>query len=62
MGGWQYIMNAATDRTQPWHGKKNLKLAIGDACFRFRAISVVPVILFIFFMFDPLAPGVSTPG
>ena len=36
-------------------------LAIGDACFRFRAISVVPVILFIFFVFDPLPAGRFNP-
>lgn len=50
-------MKAATDDPVAGNGKKDLKLAIGDACFRFRAISVVPVILFIFFVFAPLHAG-----
>ncbi len=36
------------------HDKMDLKLAIGNACFRFRAISVFPVILLIYFIFDPI--------
>jgi len=36
-------------------------LAIGDACFRFRAISVVPVILLIFFIFDSVDLGSLNP-
>ncbi len=50
-------MKNATDDLAAGHKKKNLKLAIGDACFRFRAISVVPVILFIFFVFAPFPAG-----
>ena len=54
-------MNAASDEGAAGHEKRGLKLAIGDACFRFRAISVVPVILLIFFIFDPLAAGRFNP-
>lgn len=54
-------MKAATEDRPAGHEKKDLKLAIGDACFRFRAISVVPVILFIFFVFDPLPAGRFNP-
>lgn len=36
---------------------KNLKLLIGDLCFRFRAISVVPIVLICFFVFSPNDPG-----
>ncbi|MCK5202512.1 MAG: hypothetical protein KAR15_01520 [Desulfobacterales bacterium] len=35
----------------------NLKLRIGDLCFRFRAISVVPMILLCYFLFSPNDPG-----
>ncbi|MCU0236560.1 MAG: isoprenylcysteine carboxylmethyltransferase family protein [Acidobacteria bacterium] len=38
-------------------GLRQMRSAIGDACFRFRAISVIPVILFIFFVFAPLHAG-----
>jgi len=54
-------MNVATDESGAGHKKKDLKLAIGDACFRFRAISVVPVIVLVFFVFDPLASGRFNP-
>jgi protein-S-isoprenylcysteine O-methyltransferase Ste14 len=50
-------MNVATDESTARQGKNGLKLVIGDACFRFRAISVVPVILLILFIFDPLDAG-----
>jgi protein-S-isoprenylcysteine O-methyltransferase Ste14 len=43
------------------HEKTALKLAVGAACFRFRAISVVPVILLIFLIFDPADPGNFNP-
>jgi len=36
---------------------KGLGLRIGDQCFRFRAISVVPIILICFFVFNPDDPG-----
>ena len=55
-------MNVATDESAARHEEKGLKLAIGDACFRFRAISVVPVILLILFLFDPLDAGRFNPG
>jgi protein-S-isoprenylcysteine O-methyltransferase Ste14 len=54
-------MNVATDESAAGQGKKGLKLAIGNACFRFRAISVVPVILLILFFFDPLDAGRFNP-
>lgn len=54
-------MNVATDNNAAGQKKPDLKLAIGDACFRFRAISVVPVILLIFFIFDPVATGIFNP-
>lgn len=40
---------------------KNLQRTIGDVCFRFRAISVVPVILLIFILFDPVDAGRFNP-
>jgi protein-S-isoprenylcysteine O-methyltransferase Ste14 len=54
------IMNVATDERAVVE-KKGLMLAIGDACFRFRAISVVPVILLIFFFCAPLSFGPLNP-
>jgi protein-S-isoprenylcysteine O-methyltransferase Ste14 len=54
-------MNVATDESTAGQGEKGLKLAIGDACFRFRAISVVPVILLILFIFHPLDAGRFNP-
>jgi protein-S-isoprenylcysteine O-methyltransferase Ste14 len=54
-------MNVATDERAVAREKRDLKLAIGDACFRFRAISVVPVILLIFFIFSPLDAGRFNP-
>ena len=54
-------MNVASGENAAVHEKKNLKLVIGDACFRFRAISVVPVILLIFFIFSPLDAGRFNP-
>jgi protein-S-isoprenylcysteine O-methyltransferase Ste14 len=50
-------MKIATDESTAGHEKMGLKQAIGTACFRFRAISVVPVILLIYFIFDPVDPG-----
>ena len=41
--------------------KKSIKYAIGEACFRFRAISVVPVVLLVFFLFDPVDLGACNP-
>ena len=55
-------MKAASGENAADHEKRDLKLAIGDACFRFRAISVVPVILLIFFVFDPLHAGSFDPA
>jgi protein-S-isoprenylcysteine O-methyltransferase Ste14 len=54
-------MNAASGENAAVQEKKDLMLAIGDACFRFRAISVVPVILLIFFIFNPLDAGRFNP-
>ena len=54
-------MNVASDKSAARQGKKSLTLAIGDACFRFRAISVVPVILLILFAFAPLDAGRFNP-
>jgi protein-S-isoprenylcysteine O-methyltransferase Ste14 len=54
-------MNVASDESAAGHEKRGPKLAIGDACFRFRAISVVPVILLILFIFDPLDAGRCNP-
>lgn len=54
-------MKIATDEKPARHEKFDLKHAISDACFRFRAISVVPVILLIFFFFDPVDPGSLNP-
>lgn len=54
-------MNVATDNNAAGQKKPDLKLAISDACFRFRAISVVPVILLIFFIFDPVDAGSFNP-
>lgn len=54
-------MKNAADKIEVGQKKSDLKLAIGDACFRFRAISVVPVILLIYFIFDPLDPGSFNP-
>ena len=54
-------MKTAIDNHAEGREKVNAKLAIGDACFRFRAISVVPVILLIFFIFSPLDAGRFNP-
>jgi protein-S-isoprenylcysteine O-methyltransferase Ste14 len=54
-------MNAATDNSGAGHKKTDLRHAIGNACFRFRAISVVPIILLIFFLFDPIDTGSVNP-
>lgn len=45
-------MNVATEASAAVDRKNNLMLAIADACFRYRAISVVPVILAIYFVFQ----------
>ncbi len=47
------------EKLEDSHGnnRKGLKLRIGDQCFRFRAISVVPIILICFFVFNPDDPG-----
>lgn len=50
-------MNVASDESTARQGKKSLTLAIGDACFRFRAISVVPVLLLILVFLRPLDLG-----
>ncbi|MBU4268439.1 MAG: isoprenylcysteine carboxylmethyltransferase family protein [Acidobacteria bacterium] len=54
-------MKIATDESAAGHEKTDLKRAIGAACFRFRAISVVPVILLIYFIFKPVDPGSFNP-
>lgn len=50
-------MSAPTANEQTGAGKASLKDAIGNACFRFRAISVVPVLLAILFFCRPLDLG-----
>jgi len=37
--------------------KIGLKLKLANLCFRYRAISIVPVILLVYFLFDPIDPG-----
>jgi len=54
-------MKITTDKNATGHEKTDLKLAIGAACFRFRAFSVVPVILLIYFIFDPMDTGSFNP-
>lgn len=54
-------MKIATDENAAGHEKTDLKHAIGAACFRFRAISVIPVLLLIYFIFDPVDPGSFNP-
>lgn len=55
-------MNTSTDNHAEGREKRDLKRAIGDACFRFRAISVVPVLLLILFLFNPLDFGRFNPA
>jgi protein-S-isoprenylcysteine O-methyltransferase Ste14 len=50
-------MSIAADERVTRKEKPDLALAIGNACFRFRAISVVPVILIVYFLFDPFDFG-----
>jgi protein-S-isoprenylcysteine O-methyltransferase Ste14 len=54
-------MKMATEESAAGHEKSDSKRAIGAACFRFRAISVLPVILLIYFLFDPVDPGSFDP-
>ncbi len=46
-------MSTLTANEQTGAGKASLKDAVGHACFRFRAISVIPVVLLILFFFPP---------
>lgn len=46
-------MNNGKSEDSNGNGSVGLKLRIGDQCFRFRAISVVPIILICFFVFNP---------
>jgi protein-S-isoprenylcysteine O-methyltransferase Ste14 len=54
-------MNVASSEHEAGQKTKDLRLAFGDACFRYRAISVVPVILAIYFVFDPADFGSLNP-
>jgi protein-S-isoprenylcysteine O-methyltransferase Ste14 len=54
-------MKLKTNENSPGQGKVDFQRAIGAACFRFRAISVLPVILLIFFVFDPIDAGSANP-
>ncbi|MBN2345148.1 MAG: hypothetical protein JXO51_02080 [Candidatus Aminicenantes bacterium] len=54
-------MTVPSDQSAAENKKADLKKAIGDACFRFRAISVVPVILLIFFLYNPIDFGSFNP-
>ncbi len=40
-------------KTNDENNRENLKLNIANNCFKFRAISVVPIILICFFVFNP---------
>jgi protein-S-isoprenylcysteine O-methyltransferase Ste14 len=54
-------MKIDTDKSAAGHEKTDLKHAIGAACFRFRAFSVIPVILLIYFIFNPMDSGSFNP-
>lgn len=49
--------SAATEKSKAGEGARDLRGIIGDLCFRYRAISVVPVLLLILFLFNPLDAG-----
>ncbi len=54
-------MNEVTENGAAGPGKTDRRHVIADACFRFRAISVVPVVLLIFFIFAPADAGRFNP-